>query len=155
MLQLSRLFLDNKISRRSFIHRLTQAGVSFAGATAVANVLARDEAASGVGATSEKGRIVENLTGGELMAEFLLDWDVSYVFGLAGSEEVGFLDAFVDRPSLQYATCLHESAAMAMASTPEPQPMSRMQVIGQVLDRRVDELGSEHRGDRQDGNRPP
>ena len=29
----------------------------------------------------------------------LLDWDVPFVFGLAGSEEVGFLDALID-PSM-------------------------------------------------------
>ncbi|MED5461598.1 MAG: thiamine pyrophosphate-binding protein, partial [Pseudomonadota bacterium] len=37
------------------------------------------------------------------------------VFGLAGSEEVGFLDALVNRPDLRYATCIHENTAMAMA----------------------------------------
>ena len=56
-----------------------------------------------------------NLTGGELMAEFLIDWNIPYVFGLAGSEEVGFLDALVDRTALNYATCIHEQVAMAMA----------------------------------------
>ena len=54
-------------------------------------------------------------TGGELMAEFLIDWNIPYVFGLAGSEEVGFLDALVDRTALNYATCIHEQVAMAMA----------------------------------------
>jgi benzoylformate decarboxylase len=49
------------------------------------------------------------------MAEFLIDWSVPYVFGLAGSEEVGFLDALVDRVQLQYVQGLHESAVMAMA----------------------------------------
>jgi thiamine pyrophosphate-dependent acetolactate synthase large subunit-like protein len=116
MYELSRLFLDNKISRRSFMTRLTQAGISVAGAASIANALAaKDRAMPDAAAAPEKGRILEDLTGGELMAEFLIDWDVAYVFGLAGSEEVGFLDALVDRPALQYATCLHESAAMAMA----------------------------------------
>lgn len=55
------------------------------------------------------------MTGGEVMAEFLIDWDVPYVFGLAGSEEVGFLDALVDRVQLQYVQGLHESSVMAMA----------------------------------------
>ncbi|MDT8398606.1 MAG: thiamine pyrophosphate-binding protein [Pseudomonadales bacterium] len=64
---------------------------------------------------SEKSRIVKNMSGGEVMAEFLIDWEIPYVFGLAGSEETGFLDALVDRTQLQYTTCLHENAAMAMA----------------------------------------
>jgi len=117
MFDVSRLLLDNKIDRRSFITRLTQAGISVAGAASIADALAANDkpGAAGTGAAPESGRVLENHTGGELMAEFLIDWQVPYVFGLAGSEEVGFLDALVDRTQLQYATCLHESAAMAMA----------------------------------------
>jgi thiamine pyrophosphate-dependent acetolactate synthase large subunit-like protein len=44
-----------------------------------------------------------------------LDWNVKYVFGLGGSEEVGFLDALVDRVRLQYVQALHESSVVAMA----------------------------------------
>ncbi|NOR66029.1 MAG: hypothetical protein GQ528_01580 [Woeseiaceae bacterium] len=117
MFDVSRLLLDNKINRRSFITRLTQAGMSVAGAASIADALAANDkpGAAGTGTAPESGRVLENQTGGELMAEFLIDWQVPYVFGLAGSEEVGFLDALVDRTRLQYATCLHESAAMAMA----------------------------------------
>jgi benzoylformate decarboxylase len=117
MFDVSRLLLDNKINRRSFITRLTQAGISVAGAASIADALAANDkpGAAGTGTAPESGRVLENQTGGELMAEFLIDWQVPYVFGLAGSEEVGFLDALVDRTQLQYATCLHESAAMAMA----------------------------------------
>jgi benzoylformate decarboxylase len=59
--------------------------------------------------------MVTGLTGGEVMIEFLKDWDIRYLFGLAGSEEVGLLDALVDRPEVRYTTALHESAVMAMA----------------------------------------
>ena len=91
MFDLARMFLDNKISRRSFIAGLTQAGVSVTGAAAVAESLGADNHAGAVTAdsTRQKGRLLENHTGGELMAEFLIDWKVPYVFGLAGSEEVG------------------------------------------------------------------
>ncbi len=65
--------------------------------------------------TNEPGRIVSGLTGGEVMIEFLKDWGIPYLFGLAGSEEVGLFDALVDRPEVQYITGLHESAVMAMA----------------------------------------
>ena len=61
------------------------------------------------------GRVHEGLTGGELMAEFLRAWKVPYVFGLGGSEEVGFLDALVDRLDLQYVQALHEGSVMSMA----------------------------------------
>jgi len=112
----SKKLLDNEISRRSFISGLVKGGVSLLGATAMANALATKPTREGPvpGAPSD-GKVLKDLTGGEIMAEFLLEWDVPYVFGLAGSEEVGFLDALVDRTDLQYATCLHEHVAMAMA----------------------------------------
>jgi benzoylformate decarboxylase len=108
----SKDLLDNAINRRTFIQRMTAAGVSLVGAQAMAQSLA----GSGDGANSpEASRTLKDLTGGELMAEFLIDWNIPYVFGLAGSEEVGFLDALVDRTALNYATCIHEHVAMAMA----------------------------------------
>ncbi|MBO0722758.1 MAG: hypothetical protein J2P41_18180, partial [Blastocatellia bacterium] len=66
-------------------------------------------------AVSTSGRVVEGLTGGEVMAEFLLEWQIPYIFGLGGSEEVGFLDALVDRVQLRYVQGLHEAAVLAMA----------------------------------------
>jgi len=117
MYELSKQLLDKKIGRRSFINRLVQAGVSLAGAGAIANNLQAGESSSPAPGfnSPEKGRVVRGMTGGEVMTEFLLDWDIPYIFGLAGSEEVGLLDALVDRPDVKYTTCLHESAAMAMA----------------------------------------
>jgi len=108
----SKDLLDSAINRRTFIQRMTAAGVSLVGAQAMAQSLA----GSGDAAHSlEPTRILTDLTGGELMAEFLIDWNIPYVFGLAGSEEIGFLDALVDRTAINYATCIHEQVAMAMA----------------------------------------
>lgn len=117
MFELSKQLLDKKIGRRSFINRLVQAGVSLSGAGVIAGKLEASESSTSDSGFSapEKGRTVRGMTGGEVMAEFLLDWDIPYIFGLAGSEEVGLLDALVDRPDLKYTTCLHENAAMAMA----------------------------------------
>jgi len=115
MFEASKLLLDNQINRRTFIARLTQAGMTLAGATTVANSLIGTAAGAATDYRPGQGRVLENMTGGEVMAEMLIDWDVPYVFGLAGSEEVGFLDALVDRPQLKYATCLHEHVAMGMA----------------------------------------
>ncbi len=117
MYKLSKLFIDKKIDRRSFVRKLVQAGISVAGASTIANSLAAGKSVNStlVIDKPEQGRVVRGLTGGEVMAEFLLDWEIPYIFGLAGSEEVGLLDAFVDRPKIQYTTCLHESAVMAMA----------------------------------------
>ncbi len=108
----SKQLLDNAISRRVFIQRMTAAGVSLIGAQAMAQALVGSGNAA---ASLAASRIVTDVTGGELMAEFLVDWNIPYVFGLAGSEEVGFLDALVDRLALNYATCIHEHVAMAMA----------------------------------------
>ncbi|HAK55868.1 MAG TPA: hypothetical protein DCP38_10370 [Acidobacteria bacterium] len=104
-------FLDRQIDRRTFVSRLAQVGV---GASA-ANTLAGSLSASGQVGGAASGRVLRGQTGGELMAEFLVDWQVPYVFGLGGSEEVGFLDALVDRLSLQYVQSLHEGTVMSMA----------------------------------------
>jgi benzoylformate decarboxylase len=116
MFELSKQLVDREIDRRSFVRALASAGVTAAGAGAIADSLAAPRSAGDVELPGPAaGRTVSGLTGGEVVAEFLRDWDIPYIFGLAGSEETGFLDALVDRPDLQYATCLHENAAMAMA----------------------------------------
>ncbi len=108
MREIARLFLDRKIGRRAFLTRFAEAGVAGAGASKIATSLSE-------AATDSPGRIVENMTGGEVMAELLLEWDLPYVFGLGGSEEVGFLDALVDRTALHFVTGLHEGSVMSMA----------------------------------------
>ena len=115
--EISRLFLENEIDRRTFIKRITQLGVSAAGASSVANALADTDTDGDTPGTAapEASRVLKNLTGGELVAEFLLDWDIPYLFGLAGSEETGLLDALPDREEIRYTTSLHENAVMAMA----------------------------------------
>jgi thiamine pyrophosphate-dependent acetolactate synthase large subunit-like protein len=109
----ARLFLDRRMSRRAFVSRLTSAGVAAGAAAGISRSLDAQRAPAQPGAPA--GRVLHDLTGGEVMAEFLIDWNVPYVFGLAGSEEVGFLDALVDRVRLQYVQGLHESSVMAMA----------------------------------------
>lgn len=108
----AKLFLDLQITRRAFVARLGQAGVASAAAARFADSLG---AAAQPSSAATPGRILTDLTGGEVMAECLVDWDVSYIFGLGGSEEVGFLDALVDRVRLQYVQALHESSVVAMA----------------------------------------
>ncbi len=108
----AKLFLEQRIGRRTFVKRLAQVGLASTAATRLASSLSAE---SGARQEAPAGRVVHDLTGGELMAEFLLDWNVSYVFGLGGSEEVGFLDALVDRLSLQYVQALHEGSVMSMA----------------------------------------
>jgi benzoylformate decarboxylase len=108
MREIARLLLDKRVGRRAFLSRIAHMGVASAAASKVASSLAEAE-------TDSPGRIVENMTGGEVMAELLLEWNVPYVFGLGGSEEVGFLDALVDRTALHFVTGLHEGSVMSMA----------------------------------------
>jgi benzoylformate decarboxylase len=110
MREAAKQFLDRRIGRRAFMSRLAEAGIATAAASRLASA-----AAPSVPERAAPGRILENRTGGELMAELLVDWKVPYVFGLGGSEEVGFLDALVDRLELQYVHGLHEASVMAMA----------------------------------------
>jgi thiamine pyrophosphate-dependent acetolactate synthase large subunit-like protein len=109
----ARRFLDRRMTRRGFVSRLTQAGVAASAAASLSTSLDAQQLPAAPGRPA--GRILHDATGGEVMAEFLIDWNVPYVFGLAGSEEVGFLDALVDRVKLQYVQGLHESSVMAMA----------------------------------------
>lgn len=103
MQHLTRSLLEGRISRRAFVSQLAAAG--FAAPVAASLSLQ----------SPQSGRSLQGLTGGELMAEFLLDWNVPYVFGLGGSEEVGFLDALADRLKLNYVLALHEGSALSMA----------------------------------------
>ncbi len=107
----ARALLEGEVSRRTFLSRLTSLGIASAGANAVLSTLLPAQAMAAPGG----GRRVTGLTGGELMVEFLRDWKVPYVFGLGGSEEVGFLDALTDQDDLHYVLALHEGSAMAMA----------------------------------------
>ena len=117
MFKLYRKLLDHKIGRRTFVSRLAQAGFSLAGANAIADSLDGTLPAPRLpsGEAPEPGRVVHGMTGGELMVEFLSDWGIPTIFGLAGSEETGLLDALVDRPQVSYTTAIHENAVMAMA----------------------------------------
>src|SRR4051812_7149161 len=102
------------MTRRDFVSTLARTGVAAGAAARFAHALEAQQPVTAEAAAAPS-RVVENLTGGEIMAEFLIEWNVPYVFGLAGSEEVGFLDALVDRVPLQYVQGLHESSVMAMA----------------------------------------
>ena len=125
MFEISKDFIDNKIDRRTFMAKLRNVGVSTAGAGAIANTLSIasvNAAPLGADETPEQSRVVKGLSGGEVMAEFLIEWDVPYVFGLAGSEEVGFLDALVDRDHVLrlWQVFLEDYPLMVMPSSDVP-----------------------------------
>lgn len=100
--------LEGRMSRRGLLARLIGAGIAAPAASAVlAGILPQTAAA---GEESLRG-----LTGGELTVEFLRRWRVPYVFGLGGSEEVGFLDALVGQEDVHYVLALHEGSALSIA----------------------------------------
>jgi thiamine pyrophosphate-dependent acetolactate synthase large subunit-like protein len=107
-----RALLDGEITRRTFLSRLVASGIAAPAASSILSSLMPARAAAD---TPVQSRRLHNVSGGELMAEFLRDWEVPYIFGLGGSEEVGFLDTLVDRIDLQYVLALHEGSAMSMA----------------------------------------
>ena len=109
----ARLLLNERISRRTFVSRLAQAGVATSAATALGQSLS---AAAPPQAGVNPGRVVENLTGGELMAECLLEWNVPVLLRhrrLRG-------DRLSRRARRSHAACntckvLHEGSVMSMA----------------------------------------
>src|SRR5512142_2518662 len=79
----ARLFLDGRITRRDFVSRVARTGVAASAAAGFARALDAQPPVPSV-ADAAGGRVLQNLTGGEVTAEFLIDWNVPYVFGLAG-----------------------------------------------------------------------
>lgn len=100
--------LDGRMSRRGLLARLIGAGMAAPAASAVLAGILPQPAAAG-------DEALRGLTGGELTVEFLRLWRVPYVFGLGGSEEVGFLDALVGQEDVHYVLALHEGSALSMA----------------------------------------
>lgn len=104
---LAKELLDRRISRRGFVRALAGSGVAVSSARALAASLEAQ-------AVPRAGEIIE-AAGGEVMARALEAAGVEYVFGIPGTDEVGFIDALVDHPDLRYVLGLHEGPIAAMA----------------------------------------
>ncbi len=100
--------LNGSLSRRQFLHTLTQLGVSAMAASQMADVFAAVPEA-------ERQLVLKDVTGGRITCETLKLWDVEYVFGNTGAYEAGFVDALVDFPDTHYVLGLQEGSVMAMA----------------------------------------
>ena len=101
--------LGGQLSRRDFIIMAGEVGIGAAVASQLAGIAAAapgDEAAT---------ISLRDVTGGDITCETLRSWGVEYVFGNTGGYEVGFLDALVAYPDIQYVLALQEGAVMAMA----------------------------------------
>ncbi len=103
----ARALVERRTSRREFVGALVAAGIAAPAARAVAASLqpsssvVRGEAAEG--------------SGGELMVRALEAAGVEYVFGIPGTDEVGFVDALADHLEVRYVLGLHEGPITAMA----------------------------------------
>jgi len=100
--------LDGALSRRQFLHRMTQLGVGAMAASQMADVVAAP-------ADPQRELVLDDVTGGHITCETLKLWDVKYVFGNTGAYEAPFVDALVDYPDIHYVLGLQEGSVMAMA----------------------------------------
>src|SRR4029077_4832910 len=99
MQQLVQRFLEQGLSRRGLMRKLSGLGVSLAGAQSIVESLqASEEAGKGLqvpGSTTMTG------TGGELVVAQAKAAGAQYLFTNPGSFEVGFFDAVIDNPGIQ------------------------------------------------------
>jgi len=102
-------FLNQDITRRSFMKRLGMLGISAAGISSMVKVAEAVEK----GLVPLKARAFTG-TGGQLIVEQLKAAGVKYLFTNPGSYEVGFFDAFLDEP-MQLILCLHEGIVVSAA----------------------------------------
>src|SRR5438093_5312563 len=113
MRELVARFLNQSISRRTFLKGLATAGISAAAARDIADSLipvAHAQAAEG-----EAFKVFEG-TGGAAFAEQLIASGVKYVCGNSASSDANFYEALVDRPQLKYILTPHEGPGAAMAA---------------------------------------
>ena len=103
-------FLRNDLSRRGFIQALTALGLTGTIAESTANA-----AAAAANADPDSGSRTATGTGGELMVEQMTAAGTRFLFTNPGSFEVGFFDAFLDRPGMQLIMGLHEGIVISMA----------------------------------------
>lgn len=111
MRQIVRTYLQNGLTRRQFVTRMIQAGFSL---TAARSVLAAMPAKAQEQVSQSYTRVFRG-TGGELLAEQLLDAGVEYLFLGNGTGVSPLCDAVVDRPKLKIILSIHEGLSVNMA----------------------------------------
>ncbi|HET9652535.1 MAG TPA: thiamine pyrophosphate-binding protein, partial [Usitatibacter sp.] len=135
MRELVAQFLSQSISRRTFLKRLTTAGLSAAAAQSVLESLVPAAHAQAAADGAIEGIKVVEGTGGQCFAEQLIASGVKYVFGNSASEDAHFYEALVDRPQLRYILTPHEGHGAAMAAgyvkaSGEPAIVMQAAVVG-------------------------
>jgi thiamine pyrophosphate-dependent acetolactate synthase large subunit-like protein len=112
--ELVRNYLQNGLTRRGFVKSMVQSGFSLVAAKSVLASMppafAQDKAVEGTSHTRTfRG------TGGELLAEQLMDAGVEYLFLGNGTGVSPLCDAAIDRPKLKIILAVHEGLCVAMA----------------------------------------
>jgi thiamine pyrophosphate-dependent acetolactate synthase large subunit-like protein len=113
MRNLVKRYLDEGLSRRGFLKSMAAAGFTMAAAESVLKNLVPVAHAQTAG--KDYVKLFEG-TGGELLAEQLLQTGTEYVFVGNGSGLGAFCDAVIDRPKLKLVLATHEAHVVAMAS---------------------------------------
>ena len=132
MRELVARYLNQSISRRTFLKGMTTAGISLAAAREVL-----DSLVPAAHAQAGEGFKVFEGNGGAAFAEQLIASGVKYVFGNSASEDAQFYEALVDRPQLKYILTPHEGPGAAMAAgyvkaSGEPTVIMQAAVVGLV-----------------------
>src|SRR5690349_22456936 len=149
-------YLNHALSRRGFVHGLTQAGLTVTAAQSVlSSVSSVARAQSAVPAPPSAPAAAAKTVpaaaantgnaaikpfqgpGGAAFAEQLIASGVKYVFGNSASEDAEFYEALVDRPQLKYILTPHEGPGAAMAAgyvkaSGEPAIVMQAGVVGMV-----------------------
>jgi thiamine pyrophosphate-dependent acetolactate synthase large subunit-like protein len=116
MRELLQDYYNGNLSRRRFLGRLAEAGLTVAAARSIVEAADAAEAQASERTVEHGGRYkVITGGGGELLAEQARAAGVKYIFTNPGSYEVGFFDALIDRPDLQVIVGLHEGIVVPMA----------------------------------------
>lgn len=109
-------YLSGTLPRRAFLQQVGAAGLSIAGAEALAMAADRGEPAKGNTAdVRSAGAQTFQGTGAELMVEQLRAAEVKYLFTNPGSLEVGFFEALAKQDAVESVVALHEGVVIAMA----------------------------------------
>lgn len=109
-------YYNGNLSRRRFLRRLAETGLTAAAARSIVEAADAAEAQTAEKAVGNGGRrMAITGTGGDLLVEQARAAGVKYIFTNPGSYEVGFFDALTDRPELQVIVGLHEGIVVPMA----------------------------------------
>ncbi|MBI3935159.1 MAG: thiamine pyrophosphate-binding protein [Acidobacteria bacterium] len=112
MVNLVRDFVDAKLTRRGFVAAMVSAGYSALAARSALQSVA--PFASGAEVSPSMSRVVQG-TGGELLAEQLIETGCKYWFVSNGSGLGPLCDALVTRPQVQLIQSTHEGQTVAIA----------------------------------------